>query len=52
MSLLELRDVHTYYGHIHALKGISLRVEETSGSSLGRIWGSISTTVTRAPRRA
>ncbi|RTH02142.1 ATP-binding cassette domain-containing protein, partial [Thermus scotoductus] len=28
MSLLELRDVHTYYGHIHALKGISLRVEE------------------------
>ena len=28
MSLLELVDVHTYYGHIHALKGISLRVEE------------------------
>lgn len=23
---LELRDVHTYYGHIHALKGISLAV--------------------------
>jgi branched-chain amino acid transport system ATP-binding protein len=27
-SALELRNVHTYYGHIHALKGISLRVEE------------------------
>ena len=28
MSLLELDHVHTYYGHIHALKGVSLRVEE------------------------
>ncbi len=28
MSLLELEDVHSYYGHIHALKGISLRVDE------------------------
>jgi branched-chain amino acid transport system ATP-binding protein len=27
MSLLELRDVHTYYGNIHALKGITLSVE-------------------------
>jgi branched-chain amino acid transport system ATP-binding protein len=27
MALLELRDVHTYYGNIHALKGISLRIE-------------------------
>jgi len=26
--MLELRDVHTYYGHIHALKGISLDVGE------------------------
>ena len=26
--MLELREVHTYYGHIHALKGISLRVDE------------------------
>jgi branched-chain amino acid transport system ATP-binding protein len=26
--VLELDDVHTYYGHIHALKGISLHVEE------------------------
>jgi branched-chain amino acid transport system ATP-binding protein len=28
MPLLELDDVHSYYGHIHALKGISLTVEE------------------------
>jgi branched-chain amino acid transport system ATP-binding protein len=27
MAILELHDVHTYYGHIHALKGISVRVE-------------------------
>ena len=27
MALLELRDVHTYYGNIHALKGISVTVE-------------------------
>ncbi|HVN53930.1 MAG TPA: ABC transporter ATP-binding protein [Anaerolineaceae bacterium] len=26
--MLELENVHTYYGHIHALKGISLTVEE------------------------
>ena len=28
MALLELHDVHTYYGNIHALKGISLTVEQ------------------------
>ncbi len=28
MSLLELDNVHSYYGHIHALKGISLTVDE------------------------
>ncbi|MBI4492880.1 MAG: ABC transporter ATP-binding protein [Chloroflexi bacterium] len=28
MALLEATDLHTYYGHIHALKGISLHVEE------------------------
>jgi branched-chain amino acid transport system ATP-binding protein len=28
MSLLELDGIHTYYGRIHALKGISLRVEQ------------------------
>ena len=28
MSLLELKDVHAYYGNIHALMGVSLAVEE------------------------
>lgn len=28
MTLLSLQNVHTYYGNIHALKGISLTVEE------------------------
>ena len=28
MALLELANVHTYYGNIHALKGISLKVED------------------------
>ena len=27
-KILELENVHSYYGHIHALKGISLHVEE------------------------
>ena len=26
--MLEVNDIHTYYGNIHALKGISLTVEE------------------------
>ena len=28
MALLEVQDIHTYYGNIEALKGISLEVEE------------------------
>ncbi len=28
MHLLELENIHSYYGHIHALHGISLHVEE------------------------
>jgi branched-chain amino acid transport system ATP-binding protein len=27
MALLELRDIHTFYGNIHALKGISITIE-------------------------
>ncbi len=27
MALLEVRDLHVYYGNIHALKGVSLQVE-------------------------
>jgi branched-chain amino acid transport system ATP-binding protein len=28
MALLELRDIHTYYGAIHALRGVSLTIDE------------------------
>jgi branched-chain amino acid transport system ATP-binding protein len=28
MAMLEVNDIHTYYGNIHALKGISLTVEK------------------------
>ncbi len=28
MAILELNDVHSYYGHIHALRGISLAVDK------------------------
>jgi len=28
MALLELKDVHTYYGAIHALRGVSMSIEE------------------------
>jgi branched-chain amino acid transport system ATP-binding protein len=30
MALLELEDVHTYYGQIHALKGLSIAVDEAA----------------------
>ena len=28
MSLLEVNDIHVYYGAIHAIKGISFSVDE------------------------
>ena len=28
MPMLEVNDIHTYYGNIHALKGVSLKVEQ------------------------
>lgn len=28
MAMLEVKDIHTYYGNIHALKGISLTVDQ------------------------
>ena len=34
MALLELENIHTYYGNIHALKGVSLVVEEAEIVSL------------------
>ena len=27
-AILEVKDIHTYYGHIHALKGVSLEVRQ------------------------
>ena len=34
MALLEIENIHTYYGNIHALKGVSLIVEEAEIVSL------------------
>ncbi len=34
MAMLELDNVHTYYGNIHALKGLSITVEEAEIDSL------------------
>ena len=28
MAILEIKDVHTYYGHIHALKGVSVNIDK------------------------
>ena len=35
MSLIEIRDVHKWYGEFHVLKGISERVEKGEGLFLG-----------------
>ena len=32
--VLEIDDIHTYYGAIHALKGVSLKVSEKGGVSV------------------
>ena len=32
MALLELHDIHTYYGNIEALKGVSLRSRRARSS--------------------
>lgn len=34
MAMLEIHDLHVYYGNIHAIKGVSLRVEEGEVVSL------------------
>jgi branched-chain amino acid transport system ATP-binding protein len=28
MAMLEVENIHTYYGNIHALKGVSLTVDK------------------------
>jgi branched-chain amino acid transport system ATP-binding protein len=48
MALLELENVHTYYGRIHALKGISLTVEEGEIVTLIGANGAGKTTTLRA----
>jgi len=48
MVLLELNDVHSYYGNIHALKGISLTVEQNEIVTLIGANGAGKTTTLRA----
>jgi branched-chain amino acid transport system ATP-binding protein len=48
MAMLEVKDVHAYYGNIHALKGISLTVEEGEIVSLIGANGAGKTTTLRA----
>ena len=48
MPLLELKDVHAYYGNIHALKGISITVEEGEIVTLLGANGAGKTTTLRA----
>lgn len=48
MALLELENVHSYYGNIHALKGISLTVEEGEIVTLIGANGAGKTTTLRA----
>ena len=47
-SMLELNDIHTYYGNIHALKGISLNVEKGEIVTLIGANGAGKTTTLRA----
>ena len=53
MALLEVNDVHAYYGNIHALKGVSLTVDE--GEIVSLIGGNdvtLSATGSQGRRRA
>ncbi len=48
MAMLEIDDIHAYYGNIHALKGISLTVEEGEIVTLIGANGAGKTTTLRA----
>ena len=48
MAMLEVKDLHTYYGNIHALKGISLEVKKGEIVSLIGANGAGKTTTLRA----
>ena len=48
MAMLEVNDIHAYYGNIHALKGISLTVEEGEIVSLIGANGAGKTTTLRS----
>jgi len=48
MAMLEVNDIHAYYGNIHALKGISLTVEEGEIVSLIGANGAGKSTTLRA----
>jgi len=48
MALLEVNDIHTYYGNIHALKGISLTVDKGEIVTLIGANGAGKTTTLRA----
>ena len=38
MSLLEVHDIHTFYGNIEALKGISLTVDDLLDPAADTWW--------------
>jgi branched-chain amino acid transport system ATP-binding protein len=48
MAMLEVNDIHTYYGNIHALKGISLTVDQGEIVSLIGANGAGKTTTLRS----
>ncbi len=48
MAMLEVNNIHTYYGNIHALKGISLKVEQGEIVSLIGANGAGKTTTLRS----
>jgi branched-chain amino acid transport system ATP-binding protein len=47
VALLQIKDLHTYYGHVHALKGLDLEVEEGEIVSLIGANGAGKTTTLR-----